>query len=123
MAFTTQKGSESAHVEKAQDLTTLESNDEKDAHDAAGTLSEEHREYLMRRHGTLDLDPMPSMDPADPYNWKLSKVRAHSRTENRMETARGTDRAETHQPPPGCSACIHGHLHGFWRHSGVCFHG
>lgn len=73
MAFTTQKGSESAHVEKAQDLTTLESNDEKDAHDAAGTLSEEHREYLMRRHGTLDLDPMPSMDPADPYNWKLSK--------------------------------------------------
>ncbi|CAG8207558.1 unnamed protein product [Penicillium salamii] len=32
-------------------------------------LSEPHKSYLIQRHGTLDLDPIPSMDPADPYNW------------------------------------------------------
>ncbi|GAB7338048.1 hypothetical protein MBLNU457_4417t1 [Dothideomycetes sp. NU457] len=36
---------------------------------AAAQLSQEHRDYLIQRHGTLDLDPMPSDDPADPYNW------------------------------------------------------
>ncbi|KAJ7610226.1 major facilitator superfamily domain-containing protein [Roridomyces roridus] len=36
-------------------------------------LGEEHREYLLQRHGTLDLDPMPSADPADPYNWSKPK--------------------------------------------------
>ncbi|OOF95566.1 hypothetical protein ASPCADRAFT_170308 [Aspergillus carbonarius ITEM 5010] len=37
------------------------------------TLSEPHKAYLLQRHGTLDLDPVPSMDPADPYNWPLLK--------------------------------------------------
>ncbi|KAL2817045.1 MFS multidrug transporter [Aspergillus cavernicola] len=32
-------------------------------------LSEQHQAYLLQRHGTLDIDPIPSMDPADPYNW------------------------------------------------------
>jgi len=32
-------------------------------------LTEEHRDYLIQRHGTVDLDPLPSADPADPYNW------------------------------------------------------
>ncbi|RLL93220.1 hypothetical protein CFD26_101575 [Aspergillus turcosus] len=41
--------------------------------DPAGELSEPHRAYLLQRHGTLDLDPLPSMDPADPYNWPLWK--------------------------------------------------
>ncbi|KAA8651192.1 uncharacterized protein ATNIH1004_000070 [Aspergillus tanneri] len=36
---------------------------------ATHELPELHREYLWQRHGTLDLDPIPSMDPADPYNW------------------------------------------------------
>ncbi|KAJ0414458.1 major facilitator superfamily domain-containing protein [Aspergillus carlsbadensis] len=39
----------------------------------ASTLSEQHQAYLIERHGTLDLDPIPSMDPADPYNWPLWK--------------------------------------------------
>ncbi|OJI96602.1 hypothetical protein ASPVEDRAFT_23606 [Aspergillus versicolor CBS 583.65] len=33
------------------------------------SLSEQHQAYLLQRHGTIDLDPIPSMDPADPYNW------------------------------------------------------
>ncbi|PWY67910.1 MFS general substrate transporter [Aspergillus heteromorphus CBS 117.55] len=37
------------------------------------TLSQQHKTYLLQRHGTLDLDPVPSMDPADPYNWPLFK--------------------------------------------------
>ena len=43
----------------------------------AGTLSNltrEHRDYLLKRHGTLELDPVPSADPADPYNWPAWKV-------------------------------------------------
>lgn len=37
-------------------------------------LSESHKSYLIQRHGKLDLDPIPSMDPADPYNWPSWKV-------------------------------------------------
>lgn len=31
---------------------------------AAAGLSQEHRDYLLQRHGTLELDPIPSADPA-----------------------------------------------------------
>lgn len=37
--------------------------------DGMPVLTEEHRDYLIKRHGTVDLDPLPSADPADPYNW------------------------------------------------------
>lgn len=37
-------------------------------------LSEEHRHYLLERHGTLELDPLPTMGTADPYNWPTWKV-------------------------------------------------
>lgn len=33
-----------------------------------------HRDYLLERHGTLELDPIPGMGPADPYNWPEWKV-------------------------------------------------
>ncbi|KAI6858326.1 MFS general substrate transporter [Hortaea werneckii] len=36
-------------------------------------LSREHREYLEQRHGTLDLDPIPDANDADPYNWPQSR--------------------------------------------------
>ncbi|KAL1645252.1 hypothetical protein SLS58_003959 [Diplodia intermedia] len=42
--------------------------------DGAAHLAPEHREYLLQRHGTLTLDPLPSADPADPYNWPSWKV-------------------------------------------------
>lgn len=34
----------------------------------------EHQEYLLERHGTIDLDPLPDMSDADPYNWPAAKV-------------------------------------------------
>lgn len=36
---------------------------------AAAGLTQEHRDYLIQRHGTLDLDPLPGCDGADPMNW------------------------------------------------------
>ncbi|RLL99162.1 hypothetical protein CFD26_105262 [Aspergillus turcosus] len=39
----------------------------------ASRLSRAHRDFLMEHHGTLDLDPIPSMDLADPYNWPAWK--------------------------------------------------
>lgn len=45
-------------------------------HESMGSpsISKAHQDYLMERHGTLELDPLPSMDPADPYNWPAWKV-------------------------------------------------
>ncbi|KAF1988400.1 MFS general substrate transporter [Aulographum hederae CBS 113979] len=37
--------------------------------DSASSISPEHREYLIQRHGTIDLDPLPGFGNADPYNW------------------------------------------------------
>jgi hypothetical protein len=39
------------------------------------TLPVDHQNYLLKRHGTLDLDPVPSFGDADPYNWPQWKVR------------------------------------------------
>lgn len=40
----------------------------------AARLSKAHQDYLIQRHGTLDLNPVPGMGPADPYNWPTWKV-------------------------------------------------
>jgi hypothetical protein len=39
-----------------------------------GELSTEHQEFLIQRHGTTNLDPIPSMDLTDPFNWPTWKV-------------------------------------------------
>lgn len=44
-----------------------------DPHDS-DSLSPAHREYLMQRHGTLSLEPLPGYGDADPYNWPQWKV-------------------------------------------------
>lgn len=44
----------------------------------AAALSPEHRAYLMQRHGTVELDPMPGYGNADPLNWARWKVCAVS---------------------------------------------
>ena len=45
-----------------------------DANEGIDSLSQEHRQYLLNRHGTLDLDPIPGYGDADPYNWPDWKV-------------------------------------------------
>jgi hypothetical protein len=41
-------------------------------------LTPEHQRYLIERHGTLDLDPIPGPGGADPYNWPNWKVIARN---------------------------------------------
>ncbi|EON97726.1 putative mfs multidrug transporter protein [Phaeoacremonium minimum UCRPA7] len=36
-------------------------------------ISNDHREFLLSHHGSVDLDPIPSMDLADPLNWPKRK--------------------------------------------------
>lgn len=37
---------------------------------APAELSTDHYEFLMKRHGSVQLDPLPSNDPLDPLNWQ-----------------------------------------------------
>lgn len=45
--------------------------------DQIAHLSEEHRQYILAKHRTLDLEPIPDMIDADPYNWPRWRVRDH----------------------------------------------
>ncbi|KAH8888102.1 MFS general substrate transporter [Thozetella sp. PMI_491] len=38
-------------------------------HVEAASISEEHHAYLVARHGTACLEPLPEMDDTDPLNW------------------------------------------------------
>jgi hypothetical protein len=62
---------EAADVERLGPQQTYETYYEREEIDS---LSQEHRDYLMKRHGTLDLDPVPAFGDADPYNWPSWKV-------------------------------------------------
>ncbi|THY80523.1 putative MFS multidrug transporter [Aureobasidium pullulans] len=63
------KKGDSEHVEMMPDLEHTSTHI--DTHHAI--LSQGHREYLVERHGTLDLDPMPQWGNADPMNWQYWK--------------------------------------------------
>lgn len=56
-----------AVTENGLDPTALED-------ELAEHLTPEHRKFLLCRHKTLDLDLLPTMDPADPLNWPPWKV-------------------------------------------------
>ena len=56
------------HVESLKQVQTHLGTDETES------LTEEHRQYLIQRHGSFELDPMPDASDADPYNWSASKV-------------------------------------------------
>ena len=75
--------SETDHAPPDHDFASHNRREEKDDFDndefveestRADSLSQEHRDYLLKRHGTLDLDPIPDMKDADPYNWSVRKV-------------------------------------------------
>lgn len=69
---------------ETEDKATGVSSTVDDAHieNAPGndTITSDHEAYLLQRHGTLDLIPMPSSDPADPLNWPSWKVRLQRRS-------------------------------------------
>ena len=89
-------------------------------------LPKAHRDYLMERHGTLELDPIPGMSPADPYNWPEWKVRQKApiykmtsprRSCNRTKKMIPSDRiliyrrVENDQPCPRGVSRLHGHIY------------
>ncbi|KAJ2993450.1 hypothetical protein NUW58_g1843 [Xylaria curta] len=37
------------------------------------SIPEAHRQYIIQRHGTDQLDPLPDYNDADPYNWSRPK--------------------------------------------------
>jgi hypothetical protein len=41
------------------------------------TISDDRKRYIMKRHGTLELDPLPSSSPRDPLNWPAWKKDVH----------------------------------------------
>jgi hypothetical protein len=70
---------EKAQEDRMEDLSNQKVIDEEastPAPEALTELASQHREYLLQRHGTLELDPVPAMDDADPYNWPTWKVDA-----------------------------------------------
>ena len=71
----------------------------------AGDLSPEHREYLIARHGNIDLNPVPTMDPADPLNWPAWKVLFSPKSCALLTMA------EKHKPHPRCLQCNDDNLH------------
>ena len=75
------------HEEMLHGQNTVESGKDEELYieDRIAALSEEHRQYLLARHGTLDLDPIPDLNDADPYNWPQWRV-THLPQEGREDT-------------------------------------
>jgi hypothetical protein len=77
----------------------------------AARLPKAHRDYLLERHGTLNLDPVPGMSPADPYNWPEWKVSFFSQIPfliRQPKLIHGTENGQSH---PRSMACLHGHFY------------
>lgn len=88
---------------------------------ATVSLPQPHQDYLLQRHGTLDLDPIPSLSAADPYNWPTWKVCAR----DCILVEKETDRAsclETDEPDPRRLPCLYLHNHGCQHHPSVRRH-
>jgi hypothetical protein len=62
------------YVEDPQGLANTETQATYFNGESIAGLSQEHQQYLLKRHGTLDLDPVPGPGGADPYNWPNWKV-------------------------------------------------
>lgn len=61
-------------VESVKDIVVeLNSDRETDEENPADELTSFAKDYLTRRHGTFNLDPMPSACDEDPYNWPRGK--------------------------------------------------
>ncbi|KFX94848.1 hypothetical protein V490_04129 [Pseudogymnoascus sp. VKM F-3557] len=72
----TSNGNNGSPKPSAEHSEGVEPKGERDVYvhpETTDALSPEHREYLLQRHGTLELDPIPGMGDADPYNWTSSK--------------------------------------------------
>lgn len=65
---------EKASIENEENLHSIQTRPTSIERDEIAVLSQEHRDYIAQRHGTLDIDPVPAFGDADPYNWPDWKV-------------------------------------------------
>ena len=120
MAF--ENSQKSPHLERAT-KETLELEAKDDQHGnleeyPPPTLTPDHREYLIKRHGTFSLDPLPSSDPADPYNWPAWKVYTLTLSTYSLLTTT----AEKYQHNPGVLSSFHDDLLRCRHHSCIRKH-
>ena len=81
-------------------------------------LSQDHQQYLLKRHGTLDLDPLPGPGGADPYNWPSWKV-PRSATIDLFHHMLTRFSVESHQSRTCRNPRLHDHLHSRVHHPRV----
>lgn len=77
----------------------------------AARLPKAHQDYLLQRHGTLELDPIPGMCPDDPYNWPEWKVSNDSRLTDCEDEVLMFDIVENDQSYPRGIPCLYGYFH------------
>lgn len=86
-------------------------------------LSKGHRDYLIERHGTLDLDPIPGMSPTDPYNWPTWKVSLCLQFKGVLwDTSEDADNSENDELDSSCLPRIDGNIHSERNHPSVFDH-
>jgi hypothetical protein len=92
----------------------------------AARLPKAHRDFLLERHGTLELDPIPGMSAADPYNWpswKVSLTPRKSRADFTQTQVTSLGRVLMHEglendePYPCGVPRLHGHIYRRCHHS------
>lgn len=89
----------------------------------AARLSKGHRDYLIERHGTLDLDPIPGMSPTDPYNWPTWKVgRLFYSRKYFQKLKPSADKSENDELNSSRLPRINGNLHGERHYSSIFNH-
>lgn len=106
------------------DTATEEKESNQAAHVETG-LTREHIEYLIQRHGTIELEPMPAHDAADPYNWPQWKVRSClslSPSTPLCLPLKLTRMPENRKSHSRCGPCAHGHFHRLRHHSSIWRH-
>jgi hypothetical protein len=93
------ESNDGAH-ENVETLDTIPTQETYYDNEAALHLSNEHRQYLLDRHGTFDLNPMPDHSDADPYNWPKWKVCSHTSTIENLFTDRRPRKSLTSPSSP-----------------------
>lgn len=115
------KSSDEAKLETVENLDHMPTQGTYYDNEEAAHLSNEHRQYLLDRHGTFDLNPMPDNSDADPYNWPTWKVcSVHPRTV--IQSHLLIVATESHQPHSRRSPCPDVHIHSRSHHPRLSNH-
>lgn len=108
-------GLEKVDLEAVEELRSAQTRATEIGNDEVATLSQAHKDYLVKKHGSLDIDPVPAFGDADPYNWPNWKARTHLCSSESSLT-----RTENHKPCSRSLARLHVVLHRRCNYSRLC---